>query len=67
MATLKEIETLAETAERACEHLRDTLQEYFDDKTDSWQDGDRGDFWRELIDYAEQAYDACNSARPSNV
>ncbi len=67
MATKKEIEALAETAERACEHLRDTLQEFFDDKSDPWQEGEPGEIWQELIDYAEQAYDACNSARPSNV
>ena len=66
MATLKEIETIAETAERACEQLRDMLQEFFDDKSDSWQEGEPGEIWQELIDLAEQAYDACNSARPSN-
>ncbi len=64
MATKKEIRALADAAEAACEKLRDTLQEFFDDKSERWQEGEAGDEWQGLIDAADCAFEAANDARP---
>ncbi len=65
MATKKQIQALADAAEAACEVLRDTLQEFFDDKSDRWQESETGDEWQSLIDAADCAFEAANDARPA--
>lgn len=64
MPTKTQIKKLAEKAEEACIDLRDALQEYLDDKSEGWIDGEAGEEWSGKIDAADQAVDYVNDARP---
>jgi hypothetical protein len=62
--TKKEYKAFAELAvkaEKAAEELRDALQSYYDEKSERWQNGDKGDDWNAMIDETDNAYSSLQS------
>ncbi len=57
---LKELEAMKETAAKALEALKEKLEElansaeeYYDDRSETWQESENGTFYREWVDTLE--------------
>ncbi len=48
---------LHEQARTALETMRDEMQAYFDDRNETWQEGERGEAFQEMMDAVSEAYD----------
>lgn len=49
-------------AQAALETLRDELQEHFEERSEAWQEGERGEEWQARIDALESALEALAEA-----
>lgn len=55
---------LHEQARRAIETMRDEMQSYYDDRSEQWQEGDRGEAFGELIERTSELLSSVEEFTP---
>ncbi len=58
MPSLARWKALHEQARAALDTMQSEMQGYFDDRSEAWQEGDKGEAFQELLDQVEDARSA---------
>lgn len=51
---IEAVNTKVEEAREMLEELRDTIQAEFDEKSEKWQEGEKGEAWKELLESLDE-------------
>ena len=62
IADLQKAARLLEEAQNLISGVRENLQEYYDDRSEAWQESERGEEFQERIDSVANVYDEVETA-----
>lgn len=67
LSRLEELRELTTSLEGEIETLKDELQEAYDNKSENWQDSDKGSEFQDIITNLEEAVSALNDGNIGNA